>query len=470
MSDWPRVASSPSLSGTRRIAIPAISIVHGPGAVDPEEVARVARGVLGCDVVTIAEGDDDPAGAGSARVVDAHVVLGDAPRALERLLAARRPGVPVIVVGGAPRPEQRFDCWLPEGASPHVIASIVAQLARRAPSPRKRKSDMIVGRSAATEELLRTLDRVASTPAPVLITGESGTGKELVARAIHYSGPHAEAPFVPVNCAAIPESLFEAELFGHVRGAFTGAVAARPGVFEAADGGTLFLDEIGELPLKLQVKLLRVIETGQVTRLGTSEARRTRVRLLTATHRDLAQEVASGRFREDLYYRIRVLYVVVPPLRDRVEDVAPLVSHHLSAIAARDGRPVLTVTSAAMARLGAYTWPGNVRELVNCLERAVVNAPHGGPIDVDDVLLPGVDGRMPSNYRSARARFERRYYSQLLKAAGGNVSLAAKLAQRTRAQVYEALRRHELAPSGFRGHEGDDDERDDERDKDAAGQ
>src|SRR5207302_8264215 len=221
-----------------------------------------------------------------------------------------------------------------------LLATLLAQLVGAAPSTRnwRRKGDMIIGQSPALRELLTTLDRVAPADAAVLITGESGTGKELVARALHYSGPRAAAPFIAVNCAAIPEALFESELFGHVRGAFTGAVASRPGVFEAAHGGTLFLDELGEMPLALQPKLLRVIETGQVTRIGSNETRTINFRLVAATNRCLDDEVQAGRFREDLYYRVRVFSLNIPPLRDRPEDVPPLVSHHLGQLATRDRR------------------------------------------------------------------------------------------------------------------------------------
>jgi two-component system response regulator GlrR len=299
-------------------------------------------------------------------------------------------------------------------------------------------------------ELLATLDRVAPADAAVLITGESGTGKELVARALHYSGPRADAPFVAINCAAIPESLFESELFGHVRGAFTGAVASRPGVFEAAHGGTVFLDELGEMPPSMQPKLLRVIETGQVTRLGSTDTRQINFRLVAATNRRLDEEVEAGRFREDLFYRVRVFNLNIPPLRDRPEDVAPLVSHHLAHLAARDRRPMPVISPAALEKLLRHRWPGNVRELINVLERAMVLAPHGGPIDGLHILLPEDATPMLQTYRDARDRFEAQYYAQLLRTAAGNVSLVAKLAKRTRTQVYEALRRLSIDPAQFR--------------------
>jgi two-component system, NtrC family, response regulator GlrR len=299
-------------------------------------------------------------------------------------------------------------------------------------------------------ELLATLDRIAPAEAAVLISGESGTGKELVARALHYSGPRADAPFVAINCAAIPEQLFESELFGHVRGAFTGAIASRTGVFEAAHGGTLFLDELGEMPLSMQPKLLRVIETGQVTRIGSTETRQINFRLVAATNRRLDDEVAAGRFREDLLYRVRVFSLNIAPLRDRPEDVAPLVSHYLAQLGARDRRPTPVISKAALEKLLRHRWPGNVRELVNVLERAMVLAPSGGPIDEVHILLPEDASPMLQGWRDARDRFEAQYYAQLLRTAAGNVSLVAKLAKRTRTQVYESLRRLAIDPSQFR--------------------
>jgi two-component system response regulator GlrR len=284
----------------------------------------------------------------------------------------------------------------------------------------------------------------------VLITGESGTGKELVARALHYSGPRASRPFLAVNCAAIPESLFESELFGYQRGAFTGAVASRAGVFESAIGGTVFLDEIGELPLSLQPKLLRVLERNEITRLGSSEAKPIDVRLVCATNRDLEQEIAQGHFREDLYYRIRVFPLELPPLRERPEDIPALINHHLSLIAERDHHPVPALTPAALEKLLSHHWPGNVRELVNVLQRGVLLADRG-EIDARHLVLPASARPSISAYHQAKGEFEIRYYTQLLRAAAGNVSMAAKLAQKTRKEIYDALKRHQLDPDSFRG-------------------
>jgi two-component system response regulator GlrR len=367
-------------------------------------------------------------------------------------VSARRGNVPLLVVGDEPYAELAPSCWLPTLPQPARLGTVLAQFVGAPPSPRtwRRKGDMILGQSPAIRELLATLDRVAPAEAPVLIGGESGTGKELVARALHFSGPRADAPFVVINCAAIPEALFESELFGHMRGAFTGAVATRPGVFEAANRGTLFLDELGEMPLSLQPKLLRVLETGEVTRLGSNEVRHTKFRLVAATNRRLDEEVRAGRFREDLFYRVRVFSLNIPPLRDRPEDVPPLVSHYLAELSARDHRPTPVISKPALEKLLQHRWPGNVRELVNVLERAMVLAPPGGPIDELHLVLPDDARPMIYSYREARDRFEARYYSQLLRTTGGNVSLVAKLAQRTRTQVYEAFRRLKLDPAQFR--------------------
>jgi two-component system, NtrC family, response regulator AtoC len=242
----------------------------------------------------------------------------------------------------------------------------------------------IVGRSDAVRAMLEVARKVARHPSTVLVTGESGTGKELVARLVHRASPRAERAFVAVNCAAIPEALLESELFGHERGAFTGATADRAGLFEEANGGTLFLDEMGELPVPLQVKLLRALQEGEVRRVGDNQSRPVDVRVVVATSRDLQAEVAAGRFRADLYYRVNVVRLHLPPLRDRREDVPELVRHFIGRFNARLGLAVQGTTPAAMERLLAYTWPGNVRELENVVERAMVLADRA-TIDVEQL-------------------------------------------------------------------------------------
>jgi two-component system response regulator GlrR len=447
-----------SLSAMRVAAVPGPTIVVcGCTSAEVETVARIIRESLGWAALPVCWPDRDALRAASDASPRGFVQVGAGPDVMLDELAARRGSLPLLLVGGEPRADRTPSCWLPSVPPAGLLATLLSQLVgAQASSTRKRKSDLIIGRSPAIGQLLAMLDRVAGSTAPVLVTGESGTGKDLVARAMHYSGPRAAGPFIAVNCAAIPETLFESELFGHARGAFTGAAAARGGVFEAADGGTLFLDEIGELPLLLQPKLLRALETGQVTRLGSTEVRSTSVRLVAATNRPLEQQVADGLFREDLYYRIRVFHVPVPPLRERPEDIPPLVSHYLGTMAARDRRPIPILTGAALEKLVRHRWPGNVRELVNALERAMVHAPPGGSIEAEHIQLPDDAPPMVHAYRDAKGEFETRYYAQLLRAADGNVSLAAKLAGRTRAQIYEALRRLELAPESFR--EGEEDE------------
>lgn len=235
----------------------------------------------------------------------------------------------------------------------------------------------IVGRSPAILRIIRQIDVVAPTGATVLITGESGTGKELIARAIHQGSDRRDRPMIRVNCAAIPRELFESEFFGHVKGAFTGALSSRPGRFELADGGTLFLDEVGEIPLDLQGKLLRVIEEQQFERIGESVTRKVDVRIVAATNRDLRREVREGRFREDLYFRLNVFPIESVPLRERTEDIPLLVSHFLRSASLKFSKPGIRVSRGDIERLQAYHWPGNVRELVNVIERAVILAQDG---------------------------------------------------------------------------------------------
>ena len=240
----------------------------------------------------------------------------------------------------------------------------------------------IVAESPAMKEVLRTVQKVAPAKTTVLIAGESGTGKELIARALHEMSPRAERPFVAVNCGAIPEQLIESELFGHAKGAFTGAAGAKRGLFEEADGGTLLLDEIGDLPLHLQASLLRVLQEGEVRRVGDARTIRVDVRVLAATHLDLAQAVAGGTFREDLFYRLNVVALRLPPLRERTEEIEPLARRFLARHAVRLGLPEKPLSAEALRRLGAWRWPGNVRELENALERALVLS-EGEEIDAD---------------------------------------------------------------------------------------
>ena len=284
----------------------------------------------------------------------------------------------------------------------------------------------IVGSSPAIRAVTSRIALVAPTPSSVLITGESGTGKELVARELHRLSRRQHGPLVRVNCAAIPGELFESEFFGHVRGAFTGATADRLGRFAAADHGTLFLDEVGEIPLALQGKLLRVLQEGTYERVGDERTRTTDVRVIAATNRDLAAEVAAGRFREDLYYRLNVVPLHLPPLRERISDIGALALHLLQRLAHRFDRPTPRLTRADLARLEAHAWPGNIRELANCLERAmIIGAGERLVLDVLPVArvatpaLSSADDEVLAE--SALVAFERRNLARALARTGGRI-------------------------------------------------
>ncbi|HEX8850760.1 MAG TPA: sigma-54 dependent transcriptional regulator [Gemmatimonadaceae bacterium] len=305
-----------------------------------------------------------------------------------------------------------------------------------------RGADGVVGHSEALLDVVATARKVARHPSTVLVTGESGTGKELIARLIHTSSPRAGAAFVAVNCAAIPEALLESELFGHARGAFTGASQERAGLFEEADGGTIFLDEIGELPLALQVKLLRVLQEGEIRRVGENASRPVDVRVVAATSRDLEAEVAAGRFRSDLYYRVNVVRLHLPPLRERRDDVAELARHFLARHAQRLKVAPPTLGAAALRALTEYGWPGNVRELENAIERSLVLADEGL---IDVAHLPAAvrrearppNGSSPNgtgapadedlSVKRRTERLERTLIAQALQRTGGNRTRAAQL-------------------------------------------
>ena len=247
----------------------------------------------------------------------------------------------------------------------------------------------IIGQSTTLAEVFRVLGKVAPTDSTVLVTGESGTGKELLVRALHANSKRADKPFVPINCGAIPKELLESELFGHEKGAFTHAIRSRPGRFELADGGTIFLDEIGEMDLALQVKILRVLQEKEIERVGGSGSKKVDVRVVAATNRDLEKEVTAGRFREDLYYRLNVIPLHLPPLRDRGSDVMLLANHFLEQFCRKKGRPVLELAPDTRKILAAYNWPGNVRELVNFMERLsiLVDGEIIHPSDLPDKIL-----------------------------------------------------------------------------------
>lgn len=290
----------------------------------------------------------------------------------------------------------------------------------------------IVGASKPMQELFKMIARAARGASTVLITGESGTGKELVARSIHEMSER-KGDFVPVNCAAIPAELIESELFGHTGQAFTGAKQARAGLFEAADGGTIFLDEVGELPLMMQPKLLRVLQEGTVRRVGADQEKKINVRVVAATNRDLETEIQAGRFREDLYWRLNVIHLDIPPLRERPFDIPLLVEHFLNKAAEAAGRPALNVTPEALATLTAYSWPGNARELENAVERAIALAEgaHLTPEDLPErIRNSGQSSLLLTQARQQRmtlSELERAYILETLRLTGGNKSRAAEL-------------------------------------------
>ena len=312
------------------------------------------------------------------------------------------------------------------------------------------RADFIT-RSPLMEEKLAQAHMVAGTDARVLITGESGTGKELLARAIHKASPRRNRPVVVVNCSAMAENLLESELFGHVKGAFAGAATDRRGLFQAAEGGTLLLDEIGDMPMRLQVKLLRLVQENLIRPLGSNQGIGIDVRVISATRADLQQLMASGQFREDLYYRLNVVHIEMPSLNRRREDIPVLVAHFLSQIARESGTRKIYAPEA-VELLATSDWPGNVRQLQNVVRQNVaISQTPIIPVELVQQSLGGTHGKLPS-FDEARDEFTRSYLSQILQITGGNVSQAARLAKRNRTDFYKLLGRHQLAPEDFKGH------------------
>ena len=312
----------------------------------------------------------------------------------------------------------------------------------------------IVTRSPAMEDLLMRAERIALGDASVLIQGESGTGKELLARAVHRASRRADGPFVAINCGAIPEALLESELFGHRKGAFTGATADHPGLFVAAHSGSLLLDEIGDMPLSLQVKLLRVLEAREVRAVGSTKTIAVDVRVISASHLDLNQAKKDGVFREDLFYRLNVVTLKLPALRERREDIPLLVSTFLKQLSKRYDKNVNALSHDALEMMGAATWPGNVRQLYNVVEQVV--ALSSGEIVSTKIVeqamqmeLQGLD-----SFEEARRRFEYDYLTRLLKLTQGNVTQAAKLAKRNRTEFYKLLLRHAIEAAHFKQTDG----------------
>jgi two-component system, NtrC family, response regulator GlrR len=310
--------------------------------------------------------------------------------------------------------------------------------------------DEMVTRSPAMEAVLREARMVASTDASVLIQGESGTGKELLARAIHKASARAGAPFVAVNCGAMPENLLESELFGYIKGAFTGALRDSPGLLQSAHGGSVFLDEIGDMPAALQVKLLRTLQERKVRPLGATREIAIDVRILCATHRDLEKEMAQGRFREDLFYRLNVVSFVIPALKDRREDIALLANGFLKELAARYSRPARHFAAEAMELMMNARWPGNVRQLRNVVEKAVALSAEATVSSSVVERAIKHQAQEVASLDDAKKEFEREYLVRLLKQTRGNITQAAKLAQRNRSEFYSLLHRHGLEPADFK--------------------
>ena len=315
---------------------------------------------------------------------------------------------------------------------------------------REEWQDGIVFRSSLMAELLAEARMLAASDASILIRGESGTGKEVLAQAIHRASARAKGPFIAINCGAIPEQLLESELFGHVKGAFTGAALNRVGLVQAANGGTLFLDEIGDMPLSLQVKLLRVLQERAVRPVGATRAEPIDVRFISATHRDLEEAMAQGQFREDLYYRLDVVSLTLPRLEARREDIPLLAAHFVQVLATKYDKPISGFAPDALEALATVAWPGNVRQLYNVVEQccALTSTPLIPLTLVQRALRqPAIEAL---TYAEAKQRFERGYLVQLLKLTEGNVADAARIAERNRTEFYRLLQKYDLTPAMFR--------------------
>jgi two-component system, NtrC family, response regulator GlrR len=407
----------------------------------------------------------------AADVLVVSIEPGTIPRTLDFLGRVRleAPGTSVLVLGAGFAHEDILRV-LSAGAydfvsAPFLVPELVARTLRgvgllqpRAPRNIRAllgaRADGLMGNSAAFLKHMARLPLLAGCDAGVLILGETGTGKELFAQAIHYLSARVSRPCVPVNCGAIPVELIEAELFGHARGAYTTAHAAREGLVAAAEGGTLFLDEVDSLPHAAQAKLLRFLQEHEYRPVGSNGLRRANVRVIASSNQDLAALVAQGRFRRDLYFRLNVLTLTLSPLRERREDIPTLAQHFVKRFATEFGRPVQGLTPLAMKRLLAHSWPGNVRELSHTIERAVLlgNGPYILPAEIEI----GDEERAPldDSFQAAKARvveqFERRYIEQMLIACEGNITHAAVAAKKHRRALWELIRKHRIDPKRFR--------------------
>ncbi len=313
--------------------------------------------------------------------------------------------------------------------------------------------DNVVGRSQKMQTLFQQISQVANTDTTICLFGETGTGKEVMARVIHCNSLRARGPFIALNCGAIPETLFESELFGHVRGAFTGSHGPKRGLFQSANGGTLFLDEIGEMPLGMQVKLLRAIQEREVKEVGADLPTKVDVRIIAASNKDLTKAVQAGTFRNDLYYRIQVVPLTIPPLRERRDDIPLLAQYFLKQSTERLNKEIRGITPAAMQKLMLYPWPGNVRELENVIEKGAVLSREDmiGP-DLIPSVSPSSGPGLLRPLTEAKEAFERNYLKEVLQLTGGNISRAAQFAGRYRADFYKMLKKYSLHPGASKGN------------------
>jgi two-component system response regulator AtoC len=432
---------------------------------DELNMRRVLEAILrreGYDVITAANGTEALSGM-SANV---HTVITDLKMpgldgmGLLKRLSIDYPDVPVVMITAHGSVENAVEAvklgafdYLEKPFEQEQIRQVVAKaintyaLARRdarPEEPSERGRFRLVGQSPAIRQIYAVVEKVANTPSTVLISGESGTGKELIARALHENSNRHEGPFIKINCAAIPKTLMESELFGYDKGAFTGAVGAKPGRFELAHGGTLFLDEIGEIPVEMQVKLLRVLQESEFERVGGIKTIKVDVRLVTATNRDLLEEIGAGNFREDLFYRLNVVPIQIPPLRERREDIPLLAEHFIAKFNERLKKQIVAISPEAVERLVAYHWPGNIRELENLMERTIlfcegpeiqvsnlppelVGTPAAPPPGsaADEAARPAA-GSLKEAVRAETERVERELIQRALDATGGNVTQAAR--------------------------------------------
>ncbi|NKI17128.1 sigma 54-interacting transcriptional regulator [Spongiibacter sp. KMU-166] len=380
--------------------------------------------------------------------------------ALFEAIQVERPGLPVILLTAHGSIQEAVTAtqrgvfgFLTKPVDKRELLDVVNRaLSVQAPEPRADWAKEIIGGSAAIRQLLDQAQRVARSPINILIQGASGTGKELLARALHRASDRADQAFVAINCSAIPAELLESELFGHVKGAFSGAVRDHEGLFVSADGGTVFLDEIGDMPLALQAKLLRVLQEKSLRPVGGTRDRHIDVRVLSATHRDLHEAITAGDFREDLFYRLNAVVLTLPTLAERPSDIPLLAAHFLKSAAERHGSEVKNLSPSARATLINYPWPGNIRQLANVIEQLVVLTP--GPVISNAQLqacLPAASqGKPLPKLAEARAEFEQHYLRQLLANTGGNMSQAAKVAGRNRSDFYKLVKKHGIDPERLR--------------------